>query len=179
MRQTTSQRLQQLMLDRDLKQVDILRMSQKYQEELGVKLSKSSLSEYISGSSLPDQYKLTLLGKTLGVSEAWLMGYNVPMVEPKNAIIGDNHGMAGDNHGTVTINNGRNQTDKDYNATMQKLATLDGDIQTHLLKLLTQQVALMYEKTELQKSIDKRLATLIEIGEKVLDEINSLKNTNK
>ena len=60
MRQTTSQRLQQLMLDKDLKQVDILRMSQKYQEELGVKLSKSSLSEYISGSSLPDQYKLTL-----------------------------------------------------------------------------------------------------------------------
>ena len=172
MRQTTSQRLQQLMLDRDLKQVDILRMSQKYQEELGVKLSKSSLSEYISGSSLPDQYKLTLLGKTLGVSEAWLMGYNVPMVEPKNAIIGDNHG-------TVTINNGRDQMDKDHNATMQELATLDGDIQAHLLKLLTQQVALMYEKTELQKSIDKRLATLIEIGEKVLDEINSLKNTNK
>ena len=62
---------------------------------------------------------------------------------------------------------------------MQKLATLDGDVQAHLLKLLTQQVALMYEKTELQKSIDKRLATLIEIGEKVLDEINSLKNTNK
>ena len=172
MRQTTSQRLQQLMLDRDLKQVDILRMSQKYQEELGVKLSKSSLSEYISGSSLPDQYKLTLLGKTLGVSEAWLMGYNVPMVEPKNAIIGDNHG-------TVTINNGRDQTDKDYNATMQELAVLDGDIQACLLKLLTQQVALMYEKTELQKSIDQRLVTLIEIGEKVLDEINSLKNTNK
>ena len=69
--------------------------------------------------------------------------------------------------------------DKDHNATMRELAAIDGDVQAHLLKLLTQQVALMYEKTELQKSIDKRLATLIEIGEKVLDEINSLKNTNK
>ena len=59
---------------------------------------------------------------------------------------------------------------------MQELAVLDGDIQAHLLKLLTQQVALMYEKTELQKSIDKRLATLIEIGEEVLDEIKSLRN---
>ena len=43
---------------------------------LGIKLGKSALSQYVSGKSIPDQDKLVLLSKTLGVSEAWLMGYD-------------------------------------------------------------------------------------------------------
>lgn len=77
MKSTTSQRLNQLMSERNLRQVDILNLSQKYQKELDIKMGKSALSQYISGKSVPDQNKLVLLGKTLNVSEAWLMGYEV------------------------------------------------------------------------------------------------------
>ena len=135
--------------------------------------SDATISKWEAGTNIPNGGKLAKLAQILDTTTDYIL------FGGGRVIVDNNHSMAGDNHGTVTINNGRDQTDKDYNATMQELAVLDGDIQAHLLKLLTQQVALMYEKTELQKSIDKRLATLIEIGEKVLDEINSLKNTNK
>ncbi|MDT2915637.1 phage repressor protein, partial [Lactococcus lactis] len=35
--------------------------------------------------SNPDQQKLILLSQTLGVSEPWLMGYDVPMIEPSES----------------------------------------------------------------------------------------------
>lgn len=80
MKNTTASRLKQVMSERNLKQVDVISLSKPYQKELGVKLGKSALSQYINGKSTPDQEKLVLLSKTLGVSEAWLMGYDAPMV---------------------------------------------------------------------------------------------------
>lgn len=74
-------RLKRIMDDRGLRQVDILRMSEPWQKKLDIKISKNTLSQYINGISSPDNYKATLLAKTLGVSEPWLMGYDVPMVE--------------------------------------------------------------------------------------------------
>lgn len=47
-------------------------------KKLDIKISKNTLSQYINGISSPDNYKATLLAKTLGVNEAWLLGYNVP-----------------------------------------------------------------------------------------------------
>lgn len=79
MKNTTAARLQQVMSERNLKQVDVISLSKPHQKELGVKLGKSALSQYINGKSTPDQEKLVLLSKTLGVSEAWLMGYDAPM----------------------------------------------------------------------------------------------------
>lgn len=81
MKETTSRRLKYIMRERNLKQVDIIEKSKPYQNELNVSLGKSALSQYVSGKSSPDQYKLTLLSKTLNVSQPWLMGYDVPMVE--------------------------------------------------------------------------------------------------
>lgn len=77
-RSSTSQRLKQIMLERNLRQVDILEKSKPYQIELGVKMGRSALSQYVTGNSKPDDKKLSLLSKTLNVSEAWLMGYDVP-----------------------------------------------------------------------------------------------------
>ena len=89
MKNTTATRLQQVMSERNLKQVDVISLSKVHQKELGVKLGKSALSQYINGKSTPDQEKLVLLARTLGVSEAWLMGYDVPMTkeqpQPTNA----------------------------------------------------------------------------------------------
>lgn len=81
MKNTTASRLQQVMSERNLKQVDVISLSKVHQKELGVKLGKSALSQYINGKSTPDQEKLVLLARTLGVSEAWLMGYDVPMTK--------------------------------------------------------------------------------------------------
>ena len=75
MKTTTSLRLKQILSERNLRQVDILNSSLPLQKELGIKMGKSALSQYVSGKSSPDQDKLVLLSKTLGVSEAWLMGY--------------------------------------------------------------------------------------------------------
>lgn len=81
MKNTTASRLQQIMSERNLKQVDVISLSKVHQKELGVKLGKSALSQYINGKSTPDQEKLVLLARTLGVSEAWLMGYDIPATQ--------------------------------------------------------------------------------------------------
>lgn len=43
------------------------------------KLSKSTISHYMSGYTQPKSDKLFILSKALNVNEAWLMGYDVPM----------------------------------------------------------------------------------------------------
>ena len=64
-------RLKKIMSDRGLRQVDILEKSKPFQDKLGIKMSKTHLSNYINGKSNPDQQKLILLSQTLGVSEPW------------------------------------------------------------------------------------------------------------
>ena len=76
---TTSERLKQIMSEKGLKQVDILRLAKPFCEKTGISLGKSSLNQYISGYAEPGQHKLYILGLALNVSEAWLMGYDVPI----------------------------------------------------------------------------------------------------
>ena len=76
---TTAERLKFLMDTRNLKQVDILRMAEPYCKMFNIKLGKNDLSQYVNGRSRPMQKKLTILGLALNVSEAWLMGFDVPM----------------------------------------------------------------------------------------------------
>ena len=75
----TTQRLKEIMRDRNLRQVDILNLVRPYSEKYGVKFNKSDLSQYIAGKTEPGQDKLAVLSMALNVSEAWLMGYNVPL----------------------------------------------------------------------------------------------------
>ena len=62
----TSVRLKQIMSERGLKQVDILRMCAPLCEKYGIKLNKNDLSQYVSGKVSPGQDKLTILGQALG-----------------------------------------------------------------------------------------------------------------
>lgn len=82
---TTSKRLRQIMADRSLKQVDILRKCEPYCKLHNVKLNRNDLSQYVSGKVEPGQFKLTILAKALDVSEVWLMGYDVPMTPQTEA----------------------------------------------------------------------------------------------
>ena len=75
----TSSRLHYLMTTKNLRQVDILNACIPYCKQNNVKMNKSDISQYVSGKVEPNQDKLYILSKALCVSEAWLMGYDVPM----------------------------------------------------------------------------------------------------
>ena len=66
-RKNTSMRLKEIMAERNLKQVDIIKLAQPYSEKYNIKLNKSDISQYISGKSEPGQDKLFILGMALNV----------------------------------------------------------------------------------------------------------------
>lgn len=47
------------------------------------KISTGSLSQYMNGKINPKQDRIFILARVLSVSEAWLMGYDVPMEKEK------------------------------------------------------------------------------------------------
>lgn len=75
----TAERLKQIMEDRNLRQIDIIEKCKPFCKELGVKMGRSDFSQYLSGKIQPKQTKLAILSRALNVSEAWLMGFDVPM----------------------------------------------------------------------------------------------------
>lgn len=72
---TVGERLNQIMSERGLKQKDILDKAEPYFTN-EVKISKSDLSQYVSGKTEPRSDKLHILAKALNVSEQWLLGYD-------------------------------------------------------------------------------------------------------
>lgn len=74
----TSERLKQLMTEGKLKQVDILEKCKPFCDKYDITMNKSDISQYVSGKTEPGSKKLTILGLALGVTETWLMGYDVP-----------------------------------------------------------------------------------------------------
>nr|DAZ33218.1 MAG TPA: Repressor protein CI [Caudoviricetes sp.] len=75
----TSYRLKEIMKLKSLKQIDILNKCEPICKELGKRIGRNDLSQYVSGKVEPRQDKLTIIAKALNVNEAWLMGYDVPM----------------------------------------------------------------------------------------------------
>ena len=78
MKETTGRRIRLIMNERNLKQIDILRLCEPYCEKYNIKLAKNDLSQYLNDKVQPGQNKLSILSMALGVSEVWLMGYDVP-----------------------------------------------------------------------------------------------------
>lgn len=74
---TFSDRIKLLMKEKNLRQIDVLILSEQHKEKYNIKFNKSHLSQYINGKFNPDKDKVFLLSKVFGVSEAWLLGYNV------------------------------------------------------------------------------------------------------
>lgn len=88
-RTTTAERLKQIMQERGLKQADILRLVEPIARRYGDHLGSNALSQYVTGKVEPRQDKLFILGQALNVSEAWLMGFDVPRErDAKSAIPG-------------------------------------------------------------------------------------------
>lgn len=78
---TSTERINQIMKEKKLRQIDILNLAKPFQQKYNIKFSKSHLSQYVNGKSNPDNEKIFLLSKVFGVTEAWLLGYNVPRYE--------------------------------------------------------------------------------------------------
>ena len=73
----TSKRLQEIMSERGLRQVDIINKCRPYADQYHILIKKAHISLYLKGTVEPNQGKLFILAKALNVSEAWLMGYDV------------------------------------------------------------------------------------------------------
>ena len=78
---TSTERINQIMKEKRLRQIDVLNLAKPFQEKYNIKFSKSHLSQYVNGKSNPDNEKIFLLSKVFGVTEAWLLGYDVPRYE--------------------------------------------------------------------------------------------------
>ena len=76
-RVTTADRLRQIMAERGIKQVDIVRLCEPYAIRYKTRIGRNDISQYLSGKCEPGQLKLFILGKALNVNEAWLMGCDV------------------------------------------------------------------------------------------------------
>lgn len=63
-------RLKEALSVRGVKAIDL-------SEKLGI--SRGTISHYLSGKNSPKADRLNLICSTLNVSEAWMLGYDVPM----------------------------------------------------------------------------------------------------
>ena len=83
---STSERLKQIMEQRNLRQVDILNLCRPYCEKYDVPLRKNDISQYVNGKHEPEQDKLTILAKALKVDECWLMGYETDQFQDNKVL---------------------------------------------------------------------------------------------
>ena len=66
---TFAERLNAIIQEQNIRQIDLCKKTG---------IGKSAMSQYLRGSFAPKQQKLYDLAEALNVSEAWLMGYDVP-----------------------------------------------------------------------------------------------------
>ncbi|MBQ3611546.1 MAG: helix-turn-helix domain-containing protein [Firmicutes bacterium] len=68
MTSTFAERLKTVLEEQNIKQVELCEKAN---------IGKSAMSQYLHGAFIPKQQKLTAIAEVLGVSEKWLMGYDV------------------------------------------------------------------------------------------------------
>ena len=69
-KEACSKRISKALSIRNMKQTDLCNITG---------IPKSAISQYISGAFEPKQDRIFLIANALEVSEAWLMGFDVPM----------------------------------------------------------------------------------------------------
>lgn len=72
---TCAERIKEALVIKGMRQSELCKLT---------KIPKSALSQYISGAYEPKQDRIYLISKALNVSEAWLMGLDVPMERQDN-----------------------------------------------------------------------------------------------
>ena len=77
---TFSKNLKARIADLGITQSELVTMCQPYCSELGVKLTKKNLSQYMNGLFVPRHGRLTVLCKALDVDEAYFLSGDVDIV---------------------------------------------------------------------------------------------------
>ena len=78
-----AKRLRKIMKERNLKQVDILKLVKPYCETYNTKMNKSDISQYLSQKNKPSFEKVYILSKALNVPLLWLNGYGDEEITPE------------------------------------------------------------------------------------------------
>jgi len=136
--ENTAIRLKKIMEDKNLRQTDILNLAIPFCNMYNVKMNKSDFSQYCAGKTEPNQKKLFVLGKALNVSEAWLMGFDVPMERVQTP--GSNKlkasVLSSDNELFINYNK-LNSTNKrkvlDYSKNLYQIQLMEEENNRHLL----------------------------------------------
>ena len=81
---TIAERLKEIMEIQNLRQVDLVRLAEPVGEANGLHISKSHISQYVSGRTQPRRDILKVLAEALGVSQLWLQGEDVPIKSAEN-----------------------------------------------------------------------------------------------
>ena len=72
-------RLKELLEMRNMKQIDLVKLTQENAKTYGKALTRSMVSRYLSGEYEPNSSNIVMIAELLDVSEAWLLGFDVPM----------------------------------------------------------------------------------------------------
>jgi len=93
----SAERLRLLMEERNMRQIDVVNAAQPICQKFGIKFSKSSMSQYLSGKFEPDQDKIFMFAQIFDVSEIWLMGYDCERGKPNVAFLNEKEELIRDN----------------------------------------------------------------------------------
>lgn len=86
-KKSCASRIREGLAAKDMTQADLCRLT-------GIK--KSAMSQYCNGGLVPRQDRTFLIASALGVSEAWLMGFDVPMERKTTPASLEEDGRIGD-----------------------------------------------------------------------------------
>lgn len=86
------------------------------------KISTGSLSQYMNGKINPKQDRIYIIARALSVSEAWLMGYDVPMDREKTI--------------KIDYSNINTEVTDDVKLLVERYMKLDQPRKEHILKTL-------------------------------------------
>ena len=173
--ENVAKRLNLIMKQRGLKQVDVLNLAKPYCERYNVKLAKNYLSQYCNGKNEPGKDILNILSLALDVNPMWLQGFDVPqnLTEPKQPSAAAGTKVQTDIN--ILSENFHNSTDSaDINThTTEKndnksLNTMPNDIKS---KIETQKG---YTKMKTLKKSSKLDNVLYDVRGPVLDEANRM-----
>ena len=108
-----AERLNEALKDKNMKQVDLLNKA----TEMGIKLGKSQISQYVSGKTYPRDNVLKFLAKVLEVDEAWLGGINATYnIEEKDTLknVNDSKSIKENNIDSKILNNERGNSMREF-----------------------------------------------------------------
>ena len=83
---STSERLKEILKDKNLKQHELAKLCLPYCERYGVQIRQNEISQYVGGKCVPGFDKLAILSKALNVSETWILGYDVEKTNTDNIV---------------------------------------------------------------------------------------------